>query len=109
MKTFFVLASILAVLTANAQPPPAEGSVEARQASRLGTATSRTSQAAKSNEVVKGNVIYSGIVVELLKAGSPLKLVNPSAPANYPPPGRDYTRTWASGPADGFTLFGIRF
>jgi hypothetical protein len=58
---------------------------------------------------VKGNVVYSGIVVGLLKTGNPLKLINPAAPANYAPPEDNVTRGWSSGPVDGFTLFAIRF
>lgn len=109
MKTIFALACILAVLTANAQPPPAENSLESRLTSRLGKATSQASQEVKSNEIVKANVVYSGFVVELLKTGNPLKLINSSAPANYAPPENSVTRAWSRGPVAGLTLFGIRF
>jgi hypothetical protein len=94
MKTIFTLACILAVLTANAQPPPAEGSLESRRASRLGKAMSRASREVKSSEIVAGNVIYSGIVVELLKTDNPLKLMNPPASPQSGPPEDRVTRGW---------------
>ena len=109
MKTIFALACILAVVTANAQPPAAEGSLESRLTARLGKATSRAPQETGSNEIVKGNVTYSGIFAALIKTGSPLKLINQSASADYAPAERYVTQDWSRGPVDGVTLFGIRF
>jgi hypothetical protein len=109
MRTVFTLACILAVFAANAQPPPAEQPLESQTASRLGRLGPRVYPEVRSNELVKGNVIYSGIVVGLLKTGNPLKLINPPAPPQYGPPKGAVTRGWSSGPIGGFTLFAIRF
>jgi len=109
MKTVFALACMLAVVTANAQPPPAEGSLESQLTSRMGKATSRAPRETGSNEIVKGKVTYSGIFVALIKTGSPLKFINQSASVDYAPAERYVTRDWSRGPVNGVTVFGIRF
>lgn len=109
MKLISILAFMLAVGTASAQTAPAEGSLESQLGSRLGKATARVDREAKASEIVRGNITYSGIVVELLKTGSPLKVINQPAARDYKPSERYVTRDWSIGRGEGFTLLGIRF
>ena len=109
MKIISALACIFTVLTANAQPPPAEGSLESQLAGRLDKASTRSSQAAKPNEIVKGRVTYSGIAVQVAKTGKPLQLINPAAPPQYGSPEDNVMRDPTSGRVSGWKLFSIRF
>ncbi len=109
MRTVFVVACILVALTANAQPPPAESSLEAQRAARVSSAISRAAQEVEAGELVKGNVIYSGIVVGLLTTGSPFHLSSAPAPPLYGPLENGTLRDWSKGPVSGFTLFSISF
>ncbi len=109
MKSVIVLACVLAALVANAQPPPTPGSLESRLSADVGKASSLASRKVQPGEIVRGNVIYSGIVVSLLKTGNPLHLVNPPAPPLYGSRENNALRDWTRGPVSGFTLFGISF
>ena len=40
-------------------------------------------QEEKPNEIIRNNVSYSGIFVELEKTDQPLQLINPLAPVEY--------------------------
>ena len=122
MKTISVLVCTFAVLTANAQPPPAEGSLESQLASQLGKAGSRSSEAVKPNEIMQGHLIYSGIAVQLVKTRKPLQLINPLAAPEYGSPEDNLMRdpirglpennimdAPLKGEAAGWKLFSIRF
>ena len=109
MKTVLTLACILTVLTANAQPLSTEGSLESRLASRLSKAATHAPREIRSSEIMAGKVVYSGIFVELLKTGNPLKLLNPPAETPSGPPEHQVARGWSTGPVEGLTLFAIRF
>ena len=109
MKTIAVTACILAALTAYAQPPSAEGSLESQLTSRLGKTGTSSLQAAKPNEIVKGRVTYSGIAVQALKTRKPLQLINPAAPPQYGSPEDNLLRNPVSGEVSGWKLFSIRF
>jgi len=109
MKRVAPLLFILAVMTANAQPPPAEGGLTSELTAQLGKAGSRPSQAAKPNETVKGPITYSGIAVQLLKTDNALQLINPAAPSRYGSPEDNVMRDPLSGKVSGWKLFSIRF
>ncbi len=109
MKTICALACILVALAANAQPPRAEGSLESQLASQVGKASSLAAREIKPSEVVKGKVIYGGLVVELVKTGNPLRLITSPAPPQYTLPEDHTTRNWSRGTHSAFTLFAIRF
>jgi hypothetical protein len=63
----------------------------------------------KANEVVKGNVTYSGSAVEAFKTGNPLQLFNPFAPAKYDSGEDNVLRDSVTGRASAWKLFSIRF
>ena len=63
MKRMFILLAGLAMLTAGALAARAQDSMESQLSARLGKASALSSSEVKANEIVKGNVAYSGIVV----------------------------------------------
>ena len=64
---------------------------------------------AKANEIVKGNVVYSGIAVEAIKNRNWLQLINPLAPAKYGSAEDNTIVDPASGKPRAWKLFSIRF
>ena len=76
--------------------------------------TSRTSTITlkpppRPNEIVKGNVTYSGISVAIVKNGHPLQLLNPMAPPEYGEPEDNVVRDINSKKVTGLKFFAIRF
>lgn len=63
----------------------------------------------KPNEIVKGDVTYSGIAIEAAKKRNPLQLFNPFAPAEYGSPEDNVVRDPINGRVTGLKLFAIRF
>ncbi len=63
MKRISIALLAFTLLTATAQPTRAEDSLESQLSARLGKASSLSSTEVKPNELVKGKVTYSGIVV----------------------------------------------
>ena len=72
----------------------------------------------KPNEIARGNVIFSGIAVQVAKKGKPLQLINPLAPPQYGSPEDNIVRQpqTALVPSDlpngrppGLKIFAIRF
>ena len=63
----------------------------------------------KANEIVKGNVAYSGIVVEAIKTDNLLQLFNPFAPAKYGSAEDNTLDDVATGKPRAWKLFSIRF
>src|SRR5271169_5336243 len=64
---------------------------------------------AKANEIAKGNLIFSGISVEVVKTHRPLELFNPMAPAQYGSPEDNVVRNPSNGHVSGLKFFAIRF
>jgi hypothetical protein len=63
----------------------------------------------KANEIVKDNIVFSGIAVELLKKRNPLQLINPRAPAEFGSPEDNVVRDPMNGKVQGLKIFAIRF
>ena len=108
MKTYLILIGLLAFLSANAAPPRNEGTLQTTGATTTKKKES-LSPAARPNEIIKDNVSYSGIGVQLVKPGNPLQLVNPAAPARYGSAEDNTLRDPISGQVSGLKIFSIRF
>jgi hypothetical protein len=109
MKRVYILACALAILTANAQPADTKGSLESRLSAGLSKASVAVSNVAKPNEIVKGKITYSGIVVQLLKTDNALQLLNPAAPSRYGSAEDNVIKDPINGKASGWKIFSIRF
>jgi hypothetical protein len=105
----FILLAGAAVLTTGALAARAQDSMESQLSARLGKASELSSREVKANEMVKGNVAYSGIVVQALKTDNLLQLFNPFAPAKYGSAADNTLDDAASGKPRAWKLFSIRF
>jgi hypothetical protein len=72
-------------------------------------ATLLTLQEPKANEITKGSLTYSGIVIEAVKTKRPLQLLNPVAPRNYGSAEDNIVRDPIHQKVTGLKLFSIRF
>jgi hypothetical protein len=63
----------------------------------------------KPNEVGIGNVRASGIAIEAIKTGDPLRLVNPLNPPTNSSPEDNVVRDPFTGKVNGWSVFTIRF
>jgi len=61
------------------------------------------------NKIVGRRVVYSGIVVQAIKADNPLQLLNPAAPEEYGNGEDSVTREPKTGRINGLKLFSIEF
>jgi hypothetical protein len=109
MRRISIALFALTLLTAATQPTRAEDSLESQLGARLGKVSSRSSTEARPNELVKGSVAYSGIVVQVLKTDNLLQLLNPLAPAKYGSAENNTLRDSVTGRVSGWKLFSIRF
>ena len=64
---------------------------------------------AKPNEIVIGKFTLSGSLVEAVKTGHPLQLLNPLAPAEYGGPADNTVFNPIKGKVTGLKFFAIRF
>lgn len=118
MKSCLVLIVVLAAsaLYAQSTNAPATNAVsgahalgfEARTAGP-GSEPTFVLRQAKPNEIFKGDIIYSGIAVELFKTRRPLQLLNPRAAPQYGSPEDNLVRDPINGRSTGLKLFAIRF
>ncbi len=108
MKKLVVLVCALGALTAHAQVTSAERLIESAKPQR-GKQTSALTPEGKANEIVKGNVAYNGVAVQLVKASNPLQLFNPAAPARYGSAQDNVLRDPTTGLAAGLKFLSLRF
>ena len=109
MKRMLILLSGLAMLAAGTQAARAQDTLESQFNTRLGKATAPSSNQVKPNEIVKGTITYSGIVVEALKTDNLVQLINPLAPAKYGSAEDNTIYDLSTGKARAWKLFAIRF
>ena len=86
MKPFLAVVVLFAALAAYSQTTPGGDSMESQIRQRLAIRPDQsllTLQPVKPNEIKRGHVTYSGILVELAKTDRPFELINPAAPAKY--------------------------
>jgi hypothetical protein len=108
MKKLVVLVCALGALTVYAQNTSADRLLEATGAQR-GKPVPGLARAAKGNEIVHGNVAYSGIAVQLVKARNPLQLFSPVAPPEYGSAQDNLVRDPTTGHAFGLRILSLRF
>lgn len=109
MRKVSIMLCALAILTANAEPPGTEGSLESRSSAGIAQASVALSKGAKPNEVVKGKITYSGIAVQLLRTDNPLQLLNPAAPPKYGSAEDNVMRDPISQTVSGWKIFSLQF
>src|ERR1035438_9294386 len=108
MKKLVVLVCALGALTGYGQSTSADRLLESTGAQR-GKAASGMVRVAKPNEIIHGDVVYSGIAVQLVKAPNPLQLFNPAAPPQYGSSLDNLVRDPTTGHAFGLKILSIRF
>jgi hypothetical protein len=121
MKKFLALAAVLAGLTGYSQSTTESDTMESQiqrlQDSRIQELITMGTE--KPNEIRRGNVSYSGALVQFLKSDNKLQLINPAAPADYGS-GRDnlvedrspelgLSPTTGNSAREGLKLFSIQF
>jgi hypothetical protein len=109
MRIVAILVLALAALTANAQSESTTPELESQLTTHIYRESSLFSIEAKPNEIVSGQLTYSGLAVELLNVGNPLQLVNPAAPAKYGSAEDNVLRDPISGRVSGWKIFSIGF
>jgi hypothetical protein len=109
MKRTLILVCGLTVLAAGAQLARAQDTLESQLNSRLEKGGALSSSEVKPNEMVAGNVAFSGIAVEVLKTDNLLQLFNPFAPAKYGSADENTLHDPGTGKARGWKLFSIQF
>jgi hypothetical protein len=87
----------------------ATASTEAQPTSTIRTGVEARLELAKPNEVVAGNLTLSGILVEAVKTGHPLQLLNPLAPAEYGSSADNVVLNPINGKVVGLKFLAIRF
>ena len=116
MKSLVCLFAFMAALAAGAQTT--NGALTNVTAARINhrihaqqnsTIASAALELPKPNEIVKGKVTYSGILVTAAKTGHPLQLLNPLAPAEYGLPEDNTVRDPATGRGIGLKFFALKF
>jgi hypothetical protein len=108
MKKMVVLVCALGALTAYGQSTSADRLLESTGAQR-GKAATGMVRVAKPNEIIQGDVVYSGIAVQLVKARNPVQLFNPAAPPEYGSSLDNLVRDPTTGHAFGLKILSIRF
>src|SRR5437763_874184 len=113
MKKCFILLSVFVVLAARAEltnaPPAAAQESLQTEAGKRAKETPPVVKEQKPNEIVAGNLTFSGIAVEAVKVDHPLQLINPLAPPEYGSPEDNVVRDPIKGKVSGLKLFSIQF
>jgi hypothetical protein len=124
MKTLLALFVVLTTLVTDAQstnaPQPqavstnnATGGLDkglnAGSSSTVSRFNLELPSAPKPNEIVKGNITFSGSAVEVVKTKRPLQLLNPLAPPQYGSPEDNVARDPINGKVRGLKIFAIKF
>jgi hypothetical protein len=104
-----ILVCGLAVLTSGSQLARAQDSLESDLNTRLGKASTHSSNEVKANEMMRGKVTYSGIAVQFLKTDNLLQLFNPFAPAKYGSAVDNTIEDPGTGKPRAWKLFSIQF
>jgi hypothetical protein len=104
-----ILLCSLAALAVGAPLAGAQDSLESQLGARLGKGSALSSGEVKANQIVRANVTYSGIAVEVLKTDNLLQLFNPFAPDKYGSAEDNTLPDPVTGKARAWKLFSIRF
>jgi hypothetical protein len=106
VKHYWILLTLLAA-AANAQPT-ISGDVQS-QGTKWESETSKLFREPKPNQIVSGDLTYSGILVEVVKVDNPLQLINPFAPSSYGAAEENVAWDPISNKATGLKFFSIQF
>ena len=109
MRIVSVLVFALAAVAANAQSDSTSPALESQLTTHISRRDFLSSTETKPNELLSGQLTYSGIAVELLNTRNPLQLVNPAAPAQYGSGEDNVLRDPISGRVSGWKIFSIEF
>lgn len=103
------LALVFLAACASAQSPGMDRNLDTH-AARLEREKAMVAQPEKYNHKIRGRrVTYSGIVVQAIKANSPLQLLNPAAPEKYGNGENSVTREPKTGRVNGLKILSIEF
>src|SRR5437899_3349268 len=108
MKRFLIPLAFVMAFTASAQQRGADQPFETEAARRAKEAALALEEE-RPNEIRVGNVTYSRILMEALKAQNPLELLNPFAPPEYGSPEDNVVRDPIHNRVIGLKLFSIEF
>ena len=109
MKRMLILMCGLAALLSGTQLVRSQDAMESQLNTRLLKASSLSLREVKPNEIIKGDLSYSGIAVEALKTDNLLQLFNPGAPAKYGSAEDNTMRDSITGRTSAWKIFSIRF
>ena len=116
MKTTFLLLTLLAAGTANAQSPaPTDAQTPVRTdalETRVGYEARTTLAKPESpalNRIMGQRFIYTGIAIEMMRAENPLQMLNPFAPERYGDAEQNVVRDPITGHVDGLKFFCLSF
>ena len=109
MKRMSFLLCGLAVLAVGAPGVRAQDSMESQLSARLSQAATLSLSEVKPNEIVKGDIAFSGIFVDVWKTDSLPQLMNPFAPERYGSAEDNTLRDSITQKASGWKFFSIRF
>jgi hypothetical protein len=109
MRRTSILVCGLAVIAVGASEVQAQDSLESQVSTRLSQVASLSLNEVKPNEIVKGNVVFSGITVDILKTDSLPQLFNPLAPEKYGSAEDNALLDLITERPSGWKLFSIRF
>ena len=107
MRTLVLVVLMSGAIAAAGQTANSDKVLETTRSGGKQTATAFRPE--KANEIRKGNVIYSGVLVQIAKARNPAQLINPAAPSQYGSAEDNVARDLMTGRALGLKLFAIRF
>jgi hypothetical protein len=111
MKPFLAVIALFTTLAAYSQTTPGADEMDAQIRQRMAIRPDPsllTLQPQKPNEIRRGNVTYSGILVELAKTDRRWELINPAAPQEYGSSQDNVVRDPNTG-REGLKLFSIGF
>ncbi len=109
MKRMLIIFCGLAALVAGAAGARAQDALESQFSPRLEKLALLSLNDVKANEIVKGNVVHSGIVVHVWKTDNLFQLMNPFAPDRYGSAEDNTLRDAITERASGWKIFSIRF
>jgi hypothetical protein len=109
MRRMSILICGLAVLAVGASAARAQDSLESQVNTRLSQAAALSLSEVKPNEIARGNVVFSGIAVDILKTDSLPQLFNPLAPDKYGSAEDNALLDLITERPSGWKLFSIRF
>ena len=118
MKSLFLLSLLVSLISVRAastnapatNPPPVRVAAPlVTEAPKLIQSSTLLALEPKPNEISLGKTKISGIAVEVVKTGQPLKLINPLSPPVNSSPEDNVVRDPFNGKVTGVKLFAIHF